>query len=130
MQRVAFAYLMTSAVWTPFRVVASTVISTHLIPVQLSLGTLQTFPMHQLAAAKSGAVGMNAICTIALIVPFTQQLMTCCFKCGLLCFSSRNFVATKRTSAVVLHTVCNLSLPLMAADRALPVSSAITASSV
>ena len=119
---------MTSAVRTPFGVVASTIICTHLIPVQLSLWTLLTIPMHKLVAAKGGVVGINASCSIALIVPFTQQLMTCCFKCGLLSFPSRSFVATKRTSAVILHTSCNLTLPLMAADRALPVSSETTAS--
>ncbi len=127
MQRVAFAYLMTSAVGTPLRVVACTIRSTHLIQMQLSLGAVVAHPMHQLFAAKGGAVGMNAICSIALIVPFMQQLMLCCFKCGVLFFPSRSFVATTRTSAIVLHTLCNLTLPLMAADRALPLSSEVTA---
>jgi len=85
-------------------------------------------PMHQLSAAKGGVVGMNAICGIALIVPFTQQLMLGCFKRWLLCFPSKSFVIATRTSAVILHTVCNWSLPLMAADRALPLSSEVTAS--
>ncbi len=82
--------------------------------------------MHEFVAAKGGVVGMNAICSIVLIVPFTQQLMLCCFKSGLLCFPSKSLIIAKRTSAVVLHTVCNLSLPLVAADWALPLSHEVT----
>ena len=40
----------------------------HLIQVQLSLRAVVADPMHKLAAAKGGVVGMNAICSIALIV--------------------------------------------------------------
>ncbi len=128
LQRVAFAYLTTSTIWTPLQASASTITSTHLIQVQLFLGAVVADPMHQLLAAKGGGVGMNAICSIALMVPLTQQLMTCYFKCGLLCFPSTSFISTTRTSAVVLHTLCNLTLPLMAADGALPLSSEGTAS--
>ena len=102
--------------------------SIHLIPVQLSLGAVVAHPMHRLFAAKGGGAGMNAICSIALIVPFMQQLMLCCFKCGVPFVPSRGFVATSRTSAVFPHTLCKLTLPLMAAVRALPVSSEGTAS--
>ncbi len=119
---------MTSAVWTPLKVLAGTITSTHLIQVQLSLGAVEADPMHQFFAAKGGGVGLNAICSIALIVPFTQQLMLCCFKCGVLFFPFKSFVPATRTSAVVMHTLSDLSLPLMAADRALPVSSESTAS--
>ena len=122
LQRVAFAYLMTSTEWTPCGALASTIRSTQLIPVQLSLGAVVAHPMHQLFAAKSGGAGMNAICSIALIVPFMQQLMLCCFKCGVLFSPSRSFVATSRKSAVFPRTLCNLTLPLMAAVRALPLS--------
>ncbi len=119
---------MTSTVWTPCGALASTIESIHLIPVQLSLGAVMAHPMHQLFATKSGGAGMNAISSIVLIVPFMQQLMLCCFKCGMLFFPSRSFVATKRTSAVFSRTLCNLTLPLMTAVRALPVSSEATAS--
>jgi len=71
--------------------------------------------------------GMNAICSIALIVPFTQNLMSCCFKRWPLCFPSNNFVTATRTSAVILHTSCNLTLPLVATDWALPLSPEVTA---
>ena len=107
LQRVAFAYLMTSTEWTPCGALASTIRSTQLIPVQLSLGAVVAHPMHQLFAAKSGGAGMNAICSIALIVPFMQQLMLCCFKCGVLFSPSRSFVATSRKSAVFPRTLCN-----------------------
>jgi hypothetical protein len=46
----------------------------------------------------------------------------------LLCGPSKSFATTARTTAVILRTVRNLTLPLMAADRALPVSSETTAS--
>ena len=102
--------------------------STHLIQVQLPLGAAVADPMHKLAAAKSGVVGMNAVCSIALNVPFMQQLMLRCFKCGLLHFPPTSFVDAKRTSSVSLHTLCNWSLPLMTADGALPLSPEVAAS--
>ena len=94
----------------------------------MSLGTLLAHPMHKLAAAKSGVVRMNAIYSIALRVPFMQQLMLCCFKCGVLCSHFTSFIPTTRTSAVIQRTVCNYSLPLMAADWAPPLSSGAAAS--
>ncbi len=101
----------------------------HLILVQLSLGAVITHPMHQLSAAKGGVVGMNAICSIALIVPFMQQLMMlCCFKCWLRCCPSKRFATATRTSAVDLHTARDLSLPLVAAFWALPLNSDLSAS--
>ena len=118
---------MTRTVWTPLQVCASTIRSTHLILVQLSLGAVVAHPMHQLLTAEGSSVGMNAICIIALIVPFKQQLMLCCFKCGVCVFPSDSFALAARTSPVVNHTLCNLSLPLMAADRALPLSPEVTA---
>jgi len=49
-----------------------------------------------------------------------------CFKRGLLCFLSKSLLNAKRTSAVVLHTVRDLSLPPVAAGhsalRLLPAS--------
>ncbi|KAA6421231.1 MAG: hypothetical protein FRX49_08930 [Trebouxia sp. A1-2] len=39
----------------------------------LSLWALVADPMHQLLAAKGNAMGVDAICSIALIVPFKQQ---------------------------------------------------------
>jgi len=55
-------------------------IGRHLVPVQLSLRAFLTHPMHTLMAAKCGAVRVNAICSIALIVPLKQQRMFCCCK--------------------------------------------------
>ena len=69
---------------------------------------------------------MNAICSIALIVPLKQQLMLRCLKRRLLC-SCYKFATATRTSAVFPYTVCNWSLPLMAACWALPLSPEVTA---
>ena len=122
---------MTSTIWTPLKSCASTITSTHLIPVQLSLRTLLAIPMHEFVAAKGVVVGMNAICSTALIVPLTQQVtdrQLRCFKRGLLCFLSKSLLNAKRTSAVVLHTVRDLSLSPVAAGWALPLSPEVTAS--
>ena len=102
-------------------------ISTHLIPVQVCFWTFLAHPMHKLPAAKGGHVGINTICSIALQVPFMQQLMLRCFKRGLLFSPCKSFVPATRTSAVVMHTLPDLSLPLMAADWALPFSPETTA---
>jgi len=100
-----------------------------LIPVQLSLGALGADPMHQLSAAKGGVLGMNAVLGVALIVPFQQQWVLRCFKRRLFVTVSNriNFTAS-RTTTVIPHTWCNLSLPLMAASWALPLGAEVTAS--
>ena len=97
--------------------------------MQLSLRAVVADPVHQLSAAKGGVMGMNAICRIALIVPFEQQRVLHCFKCWLLVFvSNTRCSAASRTSTVILHTFANYSLPLMAADWTLPLSPEDTAS--
>ena len=78
--------------------------------------------MNKLVAAKSGVVGMNAICSIALVIPFKEQWVLHCFKCWLLCVPSHSFVTTTEASIVVLHTRCHTCLPLVAAGWALPLS--------
>jgi len=126
-QRVAFAYLTTSTIWA-FRSLGTSAIGrTHSVLVQLSLWTLLAIPMHKLVAAKGGVVGMNAICSIALIVPLKQQWVVHCFIRWLLCFPLNSFVTATRTSAVVQHTLCNTSLPLVAACWAHPLSPELTA---
>jgi len=86
-------------------------------------------PVHQLSAAKGGVMGMNAICSIALIVPIKQQGVLHCFKSWLfVCISNTRYSAASRTTMVISRTCGNFSLPLMAADRALPLSPEDTAS--
>ncbi len=126
-QRVAFAHLMTSTIWAPRSLASNAIRRAHLVLVHLSLWTLLAVPMNKLVAAKSGVVGMNAICSIALIVPFKQQWVLHCFKCWFLCFPSISFVTAQRTTAVIPHTLCNLGLPLVAADWALPLGPEVTA---
>ena len=70
---------------------------------------------------------MPTLGTIALIVPFKQQLMLRFFKCWLDCSPSK-FATATRTSAVLLHTARDLSLPLVTACWALPLSPEVTAS--
>ncbi len=126
-QGVAFACLLASTVWTPCRVSASTINGRHLVPVQLSLRAFLTHPMHTLMAAKGGAVRMKSICSIALIVPLKQQRVFCCCKRWLLCFNCLSFTTAGATTAA-FYTDSNLSLPLMTADSALPLSPKTAAS--
>ena len=77
--------------------------------------------MHTLMAPKGGAVGMNAIPSIAFIVPLKQQRMMYCFQCGLLCVDCVSST-TARATTVLVYTCSNPSLPLMAADPTLPFS--------
>ena len=100
-----------------------------MIPVQLSLGALGADPMHQLSAAKGGVLGMNAVLGVALIVPFQQQWVLCCFKRRLFVTVSNriNFTAS-RTTTVIAHALRNLTLPLVAAYWTLPLSPEVTAS--
>ncbi len=95
--------------------------------MQSSRRAFLTYPMHTLMAPKGGAVGMNAIPSIALIVPLKQQRMMYCFKCGLLCFDCLSST-TARATTVLFYTCSNLSLPLMAADLTLPFSPKTAAS--
>jgi hypothetical protein len=83
-------------------------------------------PMHQLFDAKGGVMRIQAVLRLVFIVPFTQQLVFCCFVCWLGSLLSKSFVNATRTSAVILHILCNFSLPLIAADRALPLSPVAT----
>ena len=46
------------------------IIRPHLVQVQLPIGALVADPMHQLSAAKSGVLWMNAVLEVALTVPF------------------------------------------------------------
>ncbi len=97
--------------------------------MQLSLRAVVADPVHQLSAAKGGVMGMNAICSIALIVPIEQQGVLHCFESWLtVCISNTGYSAASRTTVVISHTCGNFSLPLMAADRALPLSPEDTAS--
>ncbi len=121
---VAFACLLASTIWTP---TASTIIGMHLVPVQLSHRAFLTHPMHTLLAAKGGAVRVNAICSIALVVPLQQQRVFCCCKRWLLCFNCLSSTTAGATTAVFC-TRSNFSLPLMAADLALPFSPKTAAS--
>ncbi len=120
-QGVAFADFLASTIWTPCRVITSTIIRTRLVLVQSSRRASLTHPMHRLMAAKGGAVRVHAIHSIALIVPLKQQLMMCCFKCRLLYFDCLGFTTAGATT-VPLYTYSDSSLPLMAADWALPFS--------
>ena len=81
--------------------------------VQLSLRALVADPMHQLFDAKGGVMRIQAVLRLVFIVPFTQQLVFCCFVCWLGSLLSKRFVNATRTSAVIPHTLCNFSLPLM-----------------
>ena len=72
-------------------------------------------------AAKGGAVGVNTIPSIALIVPLKQQRMMCCFKRWLLC-SNRESYTSAGANTVFFYTRSNFSLPLMAAGLALTFS--------
>ncbi len=93
-QRVAFAHLLASTIWAPRSLVSSANIRMRLVLVQLSLWTLLAVPVHKLVAGKGGVVGMNAICSIALVIPFKEQWVLHCFKCWLLCVPSHSFVTT------------------------------------
>jgi len=126
-QGVACACLHASTVWTPCRSSASTLTGRHLVPVQLSLRAFMTHPMHTLMTAKGGAVRMKSICSIALIVPLKQQCVLRCFKSWLLCLDCLSFTTAGATT-VVFYTCSNFSLPLMAADLALPFSPKMAAS--
>ncbi len=128
-QRVAFAHLLASTVWTACTSFACTTFRHHLVQVQLSLGAIAADPMHQLFAAKSSSLGINAAFRVALSVPLQQQWVLRCLKCWL-CkpISSRVTSTALRTTGIIQHTRCNLSLPLMAACGALPLSPVITAS--
>ncbi len=77
--------------------------------------------MHQLLAGKGGVVRVDAILEVALKVPFKQQLMSCCFESWMPC-QDLTALTAPRTTAVLPCTQCNLSLPLMATDWALPFS--------
>ena len=127
LQRIAFAHLLASTIRATCSLPIGTIIGGHLVKMQLSRRAPVADPMHQLSAAKSGVLWVNAICSIALIVPFKQQLMLRCFKCWLL-GSPSNFATATRTSAVFLHTLCNLSLPLVVACWAFPRSAEVSAS--
>jgi len=72
--------------------------------VQLSSWTFLAHPMHMLVAAKGGVIGMNTICSIALIVPFKQQLMLRSYKRGLLCLPS-NWYYSEDMRCHVAHVV-------------------------
>ena len=121
LQRVAFTNLLASTIWTSYRVFPSASRSVTAIPMQLSLWTLLAHPMHTLLAGQGSVVWKDAIFGIALIVPFKQQLMFCCFKSWV---TRQPFMAltAPRTTAALLCTPCNLSLPLMAAGWTLPCS--------
>jgi len=101
----------------------STITRSHLVLVQLSLWALLANPMHKFVAAKSGAAGMNAILEVALIVPLKQQWVLRCFKRWL--FVSANAL---RATTIILHTLCNLALPLVVACWALSLGPEVTAS--
>ncbi len=104
-------------------------IRTHLIPVHLSLGALVADPMHQLFAAKSGVLWMNAVLEVALSVPFKQQRVLRCFKRWLTVFvSNRTNSIASRTTTVIAHALRNLTLPLVAAYWTRPLSPEVTAS--
>jgi len=96
---------------------------THLVLVELSLWALSANPMHQLAAAKGGLVEINAICSIAQVVPFRQQMLLRCFKCWLTCSRSPclSFTILGKTT-VTRGTLRNLTSPLVAACWPLPLS--------
>ncbi len=126
-QGVAFANFLACTIWTPCGSIASTTIRTRLVPVQLSLRAFLTHPMHTLLAAKGGAVRVNAIQGIALIVPLKQQCVLRCFKRWLLCLDCLTFTTAGATT-VVFYTCSNLGLPLIAADLALPFSPKTAAS--
>ena len=127
LQRIAFAHLLGSTIWAPRSLATSANMRLHSVLMQLSLWTLLAMPMHKLVAAKGGVVGMNAICNIALIIPFKQQWVLRCFICWLLCLPSHSYVTATRASTVVMHTLFDGSLPLVAADWTLPLSPEITA---
>ena len=127
LQRVAFAHLLASTIWATCSLPIGTVIRGHLVKVQLSLRAVVADPVHQLSAAKGGGAGVNVIYSIALIVPFKQQLVLRFFKRWLDCSPSK-FTTATRTSAVLLHTPRDLSLPLVAAFWALPLSPELSAS--
>lgn len=96
---------------------------THLVLVELSIWALSANPMHQLAAAKGGLVEINAICSIAQVVPFRQQMLLRCFKCWLTCSRSPclSFTILGKTT-VTRGTLRNLTSPLVAACWPLPLS--------
>jgi len=91
--------------------------------VHLSLGALVADPVHQLLAAKSGVLWMDAVLEVALSVPFKQQWVLRCFKRWL--FVSANAL---RATTIILHTLCNLALPLVVACWALSLGPEVTAS--
>ncbi len=129
LQRIAIACSHAGTMWAPRTLFVGTTIGGHLVKVQLSFRALVADPMHQLSAAKGDVIRVNAFFWVALIVPFEQQRVLHCFKCWLLVFvSNTRCSAASRTSTVILHTFANYSLPLMAADWTLPLSSEATAS--
>jgi len=97
--------------------------------VQLSLWALLANPMHKFVAAKSGAAGMNAILEVALIVPLKQQWVLRCFKRWLFVSASNITISNAlRATTIILHTLCNLALPLVVACWALSLGPEVTAS--
>ena len=128
-QRVAFAHTPTSTVWTACTSFAGTSLRHHLVQMHLSLGALVADPMHQLLAAKSGVLWMNAVLEVALSVPFKQQWVLRCFQ-RWLCVraSNRTSPSTSRAITVISHTLRNLTLPVVAACWALPLSPETTTS--
>ena len=126
LQRIALTHSVASTIWASAANALSTISNTHLIPVQSSLWAFLAHPMHQLAAAKRGVMRMDPIRWVALKVPFKQQWVLRCLKHWLPWVLSTSFAA-KRTAAVFLHTLCNLTLPLVAAGWALPLSPDVTA---
>ena len=86
-------------------------------------------PMHQLLAAKGGVMGMDAVLSVVLVIPFKQQrVLRCCKRWLFVPVSNRTDSVATRTSTVVTHAGCDLSLPLVAAGRAFPLSPQVSAS--
>ncbi len=129
LQRIAIARSCAGTIWAPRTLSVGTVSGRFLVQMQLSLRAVVADPVHQLSAAKGGVMGMNAICSIALMVPMKQQGVLHCFESWLFVFvSDRKYSAASRTTTVILHTFGNMSLPLMTADGALPLSPEVAAS--
>ncbi len=128
-QRVAFAHSLASTVWTACTSFAGTSLRHHLVQVHLSLGALVADPVHQLLAAKSGVLWMDAVLEVALSVPFKQQWVLRCFKRWLFVHvSNRSSLFASRATTVISHTLRNLTLPLVAACWALPLCPEATTS--
>ncbi len=127
LQRIAAAHLLASTIWAPRSPDSSANIRLHSVLMQLSPWTLLAMPMHKLVAGKGGVVGVNTTCSIALIIPFKEQRVLRCFICWLLDWACPSFATATRASTIVLHMRCNMSLPFVAADWALPLSPEFTA---